>query len=664
MSFGRELTGDLRAAESREWLCTNGAGSFASGTVAGTLTRRYHGLLTAALEPPLDRRLLVAKVEEIAEYLGETFELGTNRWASGVVAPEGHRFLETFRLEDMTPIWAFACADALIEKRVWMEQGQATTYVRYHVRRASGAVELTLKCLVNCRDFHATTRGRDASMSVEVVPHGLAVTAFAGAPTVRLLSADARADIAQEWYRGYYLAREEERGLDHLDDHFHAGTFRARLESGRSLTIACTAEPGPSANGEAAWGRRQSAVQSLRGCWDQARPKPAPIPAWVGQLVLAADQFIVRRPLPELPAGLSIIAGYPWFEEWGRDAMIAVTGLAVATGRSEIARRILTTMSRFVDRGMLPNRIPDATRSPEYNTADAALWFIDALRAYHAATGDDPFLAQLFPVVEDIVGWYRRGTRFGIGEDTADGLLRAGVPGAQVTWMDAKIGDFVVTPRIGKPVEINALWHSALWACAGFARHLGKPHAEWEERAARAAASFARFWNESAACCYDVIDGPAGPDPAVRPNQIFAVSMAHSPLPPSRQRAIVEICAGRLLTSFGLRSLDPANPAYRGRYAGGPRERDSAYHQGTVWGWLLGPFALAHLKVYGDAGAAASFLEPVGHALAAYGLGTLGEVFDGEPPFRPGGCPAQAWTVAETLRAWVEIDAVARRQRS
>jgi predicted glycogen debranching enzyme len=384
----------------------------------------------------------------------------------------------------------------------------------------------------------------------------------------------------------------------------------------------------------------------------------------VGQLVLAADQFIVRRPLPELPAGLSIIAGYPWFEEWGRDAMIAVTGLAVATGRSEIARRILTTMSRFVDRGMLPNRIPDATRSPEYNTADAALWFIDALRAYHAATGDDPFLAQLFPVVEDIVGWYRRGTRFGIGEDTADGLLRAGVPGAQVTWMDAKIGDFVVTPRIGKPVEINALWHSALWACAGFARHLGKPHAEWEERAARAAASFARFWNESAACCYDVIDGPAGPDPAVRPNQIFAVSMAHSPLPPSRQRAIVEICAGRLLTSFGLRSLDPANPAYRGRYAGGPRERDSAYHQGTVWGWLLGPFALAHLKVYGDAGAAASFLEPVGHALAAYGLGTLGEVFDGEPPFRPGGCPAQAWTVAETLRAWVEIDAVARRQRS
>jgi predicted glycogen debranching enzyme len=229
--------------------------------------------------------------------------------------------------------------------------------------------------------------------------------------------------------------------------------------------------------------------------------------------------------------------------------------------------------------------------------------------------------------------------------------------------MDAKIGDFVVTPRIGKPVEINALWHSALWAGAGFARRLGKPHAEWEERGARAGASFARFWNESAACCYDVIDGPAGPDPAVRPNQIFAVSMAVSPLPPSRQRAIVEICARRLLTSFGLRSLDPANPAYRGRYTGGPRERDSAYHQGTVWGWLLGPFALAHLKVHGDAGAAASFLEPMGHALAAYGLGTLGEVFDGEPPFRPGGCPAQAWTVAETLRAWVEIDAVARRQR-
>jgi predicted glycogen debranching enzyme len=663
LSFGRELTGDLRAAESREWLCTNGAGSFASGTVAGTLTRRYHGLLMAALDPPLDRRLLVAKVEEIAEYLGEAFELGTNRWAGGAVAPEGHRFLEAFRLEDMTPIWTFACADALIEKRVWMEQGQATTYVRYQVLRASGAVELALKCLVNCRDLHATTQGRGAGMSVEVVPDGLAVTAFAGAPPLRLLSAGARAEITQEWYRGYYLAREAERGLDHLDDHFHAGTFRARLEPGRSLTIACSAEPGPSADGEAAWGRRQSTVQSLRRCWDQARREPAAIPAWVEQLVLAADQFIVRRPLPELPAGLSIIAGYPWFEEWGRDAMIAVTGLAVATGRPEIARRILTTVSRFVDRGMLPNRFPDATRSPEYNTADAALWFIEALRAYHAATGDDPFLSRLFPVAEDIVGWYRRGTRFGIGEDTADGLLRAGVAGAQVTWMDAKIGDFVVTPRIGKPVEINALWHSALWACAGFARRLGKPHAEWEERAARAGASFARFWNESAACCYDVIDGPAGSDPAVRPNQIFAVSMAVSPLPPGRQRAIVEICAHRLLTSFGLRSLDPANPAYRGRYAGGPRDRDSAYHQGTAWGWLLGPFALAHLKVYGDAGAAASFLEPMGRALAAYGLGTLGEVFDGEPPFQPGGSPAQAWTVAETLRAWVEIDAVAGRQR-
>ena len=664
VSFGREVTGDLRAAESREWLCANGVGSFASGTVAGALTRRYHGLLVAALQPPLGRHLMVAKIEEVVGYLGESFELGTNRWASGAIAPEGHRFLEAFQLEAMTPGWTFACADALIEKRVWMEEGKSTTYVRYQVLRGSGIVELTLKCMVNCRDFHATTRDLSHAMSVAVVPDGLAVTALMGVATLRLLSAGARAEPAQEWYRGYYLAREDERGLDHLDDHFHAGTFRAGLEAGRSLTLVCSIEPDPSPDGEAGWERREGVVRTLRQRWNRARATPAPPPEWIDQLVLAADQFIVRRSVPEVPAARSIIAGYPWFAEWGRDAMIAVTGLATATGRPDVARQVLTTYSRFVDRGMLPNCIPDGARSPEYNTADAALWYIEALRAYHAATGDDTFLSTLFPVVEDIVGWYRGGTRFGIGEDAADGLLRAGEAGVQVTWMDAKVGDVVVTPRIGKPVEINALWHNALRAGAGFAKRLGRPHTEWDDRAARAAASFERFWNPAASCCHDVIDGPAGADSTVRPNQIFAVSLAVSPLPRDRQRAIVDICARRLLTSFGLRSLDPADPAYRGRYAGGPRERDEAYHQGTVWSWLLGPFALAHLKVYGDAAAAARFLEPMGHALAAYGLGTLGEVFDGDPPFRPAGCPAQAWSVAETLRAWVEIDAAARGSRA
>ncbi len=484
LSFGREVTGDLRAAESREWLCANGVGSFASGTVAGTLTRRYHGLLVAALQPPLGRHLMVAKIEEVVGYLGETFELGTNRWASGAIAPEGHRFLEAFRLEAMTPGWPLACADALIEKRVWMEEGKSTTYVRYQVLRGSGIVELTLKCMVNCRDFHATTRDVSHAMSVTVVPDGLAVTALMGAPTLRLLSAGARAEPAQEWYRGYYLAREDERGLDHLDDHFHAGTFRAGLEAGRSLTVVCSIEPDPSPDGEAGWGRREGVVRALRQGWDRARATPAPPPGWIDQLVLAADQFIVRRPLHEVPGGRSIIAGYPWFAEWGRDAMIAVTGLATATGRPDVARQVLTTYSRFVDRGMLPNRIPDGAGSPEYNTADAALWYIEALRAYHAATGDDTFLSTLFPVVEDIVGWYRRGTRFGIGEDAADGLLRAGEAGVQVTWMDAKVGDVVVTPRIGKPVEINALWHNALRAGEGFAKRLGssasgtrRPHA-------------------------------------------------------------------------------------------------------------------------------------------------------------------------------------------
>ncbi len=307
---------------------------------------------------------------------------------------------------------------------------------------------------------------------------------------------------------------------------------------------------------------------------------------------------------------------------------------------------------------MLPNRFPDGATTPEYNTADAALWYIEAVRSYHATTGDDAFLTQMYPALADIIGWHRKGTRYGIGQDPDDGLLRAGEAGVQLTWMDAKVGDWVVTPRIGKPVEINALWYNALRAMALFARKLKRAPAEWETEAVRVATGFGRFWNEAEGGCFDVLDGPSGNDASVRPNQIFAVSLPSSPLPAARQLKVVETCARHLLTSFGLRSLDPRHPDYKGHYRGGPLERDGAYHQGTVWGWLLGPFALAHFKVYGDRAAALGFLEPLGRHLGAYGMGTLGEVFDGDAPFAPGGCPAQAWTVAETLRAWTELAGV------
>jgi predicted glycogen debranching enzyme len=375
----------------------------------------------------------------------------------------------------------------------------------------------------------------------------------------------------------------------------------------------------------------------------------------LNQLALAADQFIVSRPSEQDKDGKSVIAGYHWFGDWGRDTMIGLPGLLLTTGRHGIARRILTTFARFVDRGMLPNRFPDAGEPPEYNTVDAALWYVEAIRQYHQSAGDGRLLKELFPVLEGIIAAHREGTRYGIGEDKADGLLRAGEPGVQLTWMDAKVGDWVVTPRTGKPVEVNALWYNALRSMGHFARELGLSPEPWDSLAARAGESFSRFWNDATGYCFDVIDGPDGHDAALRPNQILAVSLPFSPLTAARQRAVVDACARELLSSFGLRSLAPSHPAYQGHYGGGPVARDGAYHQGTVWAWLLGPFALAHLRVFGDRAAARAFLAPMTHHLTDYGIGSIAEIFDGDPPFSPGGCPAQAWSVAEVLRAWAEI---------
>ena len=655
LDWGREICGRLDVAERREWLCTNRIGGLASGTVAGLLTRRYHGLLVAALSPPVGRTLLVAKLDEQADYAGAGWDLAANRWADGTVAPEGHRLIERFHLDGTTPVWHFALADALLEKRVWMEPGANTTYVRYRLMRGVGPLGLALRALVNYRDYHATTRGDGWAMRVESEADGLRVTAFDGARPIIIAASVAEREAAHVWHHRVDLARERERGLDSLDDHLHAGTFHATLRAGEALTIVCSCESDPSRDGEAAWRHRAAHEDGVMASWRGARGGAHEAPAWVEHLVLAADQFIVARPLADDPGGQSIIAGYPWFADWGRDTMIALPGLLLTTGRHEIARRILTTFARFVERGMLPNRFPDAGEPPEYNTVDAALWYVEAIRQYHESAGDASLLKELFPVLEGIVAAYREGTRYGIGEDQADGLLCAGEPGAQLTWMDAKVGDWVVTPRTGKPVEVNALWYNALRCMGHFARELGQPAEPWESLAARAGESFTRFWNDATGYCFDVIDGPEGHDAALRPNQILAASLPFSPLTAARQRAIVDACARELLSSFGLRSLGPRHPGYQGRYAGGPVERDGAYHQGTVWAWLLGPFALAHLRVYGDRAAARSFLAPMAHHLADYGIGSIAEIFDGDPPFLPGGCPAQAWSVAEVLRAWAEI---------
>ena len=426
---------------------------------------------------------------------------------------------------------------------------------------------------------------------------------------------------------------------------------------GSSVTLVATTESTAPFDGETARAERANHDVKLFHEW-QARNEALAeeTPSWLWQLILAADQFIVKRSLPEEPDGRSIIAGYHWFGDWGRDSMIALPGLTLTTGRADVARQILLGFSRYVDSGMLPNNFPDASGKPEYNTVDAALWFFEAIRQYVVATQDTATLQKLFPVLAGIIEAHIAGTRYNIHVDPADDLLYAGGPGVQLTWMDAKIGDWVVTPRSGKPVEINALWINALETMAEFARLLANPPDAYERHAAKAKNSFQKFWNAGRSCCFDVIDSPdVGTDASLRPNQIFAVSLPVSPLTQKQRGTVVDVCARHLLTSYGLRSLAPNEPGYIGHYVGSPRDRDAAYHQGTVWGWLLGPFALAHYRVYQDRKAALRFLEPLGRQIYASGLGTLSEIFDGDAPFTPRGCIAQAWTVAEVLRAWQEI---------
>ena len=661
VQFGREVCDNLAAAESREWLVTNGIGGFASGTIATGMTRRYHGLLIAALQPPVGRTHLVGVLDETVRYANATYALATHRWASGAIDPQGFLYLEGFRLEGATPVWTYSVGDAVLEKRVWMVQGKNTTFVHYTLLRANGLLEIALKALVNYRDFHSLTHAGNWHMKITLVEHGVMVLPFEGATPFYLKSDRASCEPRHEWYRDCYLPRESERGLDDREDHLFAALFRAKLNPGESLTIVASTETDTALDGAASHGQRAVHEAGLLDSWQARNEKSsANAPGWLRQLVLAADQFIVKRSLPDEPDGRSVIAGYHWFGDWGRDTMIALPGLALATGRADVAKQILLAFAGYVDGGMLPNNFPDAGGRPEYNTVDAALWYFEAVRQYFAATQDNATLQKLYPVLAGMIDAHIAGTRYNIHVDSTDGLLYAGGPGVQLTWMDVKIGDWVVTPRTGKPVEINALWINALETMAQVTRILNKSADSYERLSAQARNSFRKFWNDERDCCFDVIDvpGPAssrGKDAALRPNQIFAVALPVSPLSKAQQKSVVDSCTQHLVTGYGLRSLAVGEPGYQGHYGGDQRARDSAYHQGTVWGWLLGPFVVAHLRVYGDRAAALSYLEPLGSNIDSYGLGTLAEIFEGDPPHTPRGCIAQAWTVGEILRAWSEI---------
>ncbi len=649
LSLGRDICGHWDSASRYEWLVTNGLGGFASGTVAGANTRRYHGFLVASLTPPGERTLLVSKIELRAEYLGVAADLSANEFVGGAISGQGFIYIESFAVPDGIPTWRYALGDALLQVQIFMAPGRNTSYLRMELLRSSSALRLTLKPLVTYRDHHVMTRGA-RPFQVDSDAEGCSVQAGDGARPYRISITQGRFTASPEWYWNFWRRAEAERGLDAVEDLLKPGSFITELNAHEPVYLVATAEaaapaPGPAVQDELILGARRLTA-----------PLPQTAPAWIRSLSLASDQFIVQRSA----GGSSIIAGYPWFSEWGRDTMISLPGLATSLRRYELAAGVLQTYSRFVDRGMLPNRFPENSQTPEYNTADATLWMFHALDDYLQARRDPDLAAQMFPVLMSILHAHADGTRYGLRVDPADALLCAGEPGTQLTWMDAKHGDHAFTPRIGKPVEINALWLNALDFALRLAARLRNSAEKrfCETLLTRATASFSRFWNDARGCLYDVIDvdGGKGVDGRIRPNQILAVSLPYCPLSQPQMRAVVDCCGRELLTSHGLRSLSPVEPGYVGRYRGDAAQRDAAYHMGTVWAWLLGPFSRAHHRVHGDARLAQSFLEPMSREIHGACLGTLGEIFDGDPPHSAGGCFAQAWSVAEILRSWIYLE--------
>jgi predicted glycogen debranching enzyme len=657
IQFTKEKCGDLSVALRREWLETNGLGGFASSTMIGLNTRRYHALLVAATKPPVGRVVMLSKLEETFFIEGQAFDLSANQYPA-VIHPQGFKYLKQFRL-DPFPVFTYEIEGIEIEKSVFMVHGENSTVVQYELTKDNHPERpkklwLELRPLIAFRDYHSTTHENGVINPAVEERSGLAsVAPYQGLPSLYLAHNAVELQKTGDWYRNFEYDVERERGLDFSEDLFNPLVLRFDLRLRRQASVIASTEP-----------HEVSRVAECRQAEITRRRKvtlSSPVAsakdhdAFAQDLANAADQYIVSRGDQK-----TVIAGYHWFSDWGRDTMIALPGLTLPTGKHDAARSILRTFAKHVDQGMLPNRFPDAGETPEYNTVDATLWFFEAARAYLVYTSDLEFVRdELYPVFADIISWHVRGTRYGIKVDPS-GLLTSGESGVQLTWMDAKVGDWVVTPRRGKPVEIQALWYNALCIMEDLAHRFGDEPGQkrYRNMATVASWSFNRlFWNENTGCLYDVTNG-APPDPSIRPNQIFAVSLKHSMLSSEHAKSVVEKVHQHLLTPYGLRSLAPSDPQYRGRYTGGPTERDGAYHQGTVWPWLLGPFITAYVKVNGGSDAArrqaAAWLAPLEDHLADGGLGYISEIFDGDPPQLPRGCMAQAWSVAEVLRAYVE----------
>jgi predicted glycogen debranching enzyme len=622
-----------------EWLEADGLGGFASGTVGGARSRRYHALLLAATTPPTGRMLLVNGLEVWLETPAGRFALSSQRYAPDVVHPDGERRLVDFRAEPW-PQWTYRCEDGTeVSQEVLACHGRGDVVVRWRLLSLPGAVRLNVRPLLSGRDYHGLHHENPGfDFAADVTGARVLWRPYPGVPSISVVG-DGSYRQDPIWYRNFVYQGELARGLDGNEDLASPGIFTWTLNGRGATLVLSMGEASPEV--DPAWLIEREAKRRA---------------GFTSPLQRAADAYVVQR-----GQGKTIVAGYPWFTDWGRDTLIALRGFMTLPQGLDLARDILLAWADAVSEGMLPNRFPDSGEQPEFNAVDASLWYVVAVHEFLKAAGDTALPATrkaLRAAAGEIVAGYRDGTRYGIRMDE-DGLLAAGVPGVQLTWMDAKIGDWVVTPRIGKPVEIQALWLNAL-KVASIAS------APWRDLYCRALASFQlRFWNERRGCLYDVVDTdhvPGRDDGSLRPNQILAVGgLPFQVLVEPYATRVVDTVERELLTPLGLRSLAPGEPGYRPRFGTSVFERDSGYHQGTVWPWLIGPFVEAWLRVRGNSTEAkreadARFLAPLREHLAVAGLGHISEVADAEPPHRPGGCPFQAWSLGELFRASCLVD--------
>jgi predicted glycogen debranching enzyme len=650
----------------REWLVTNGLGGYSSGTVAGVVTRRYHGLLIASLPAPLGRLVMLNHLlERVRLPNRDVLWLGDENEVAGPNSADRSEHLVEFRLELGLPVWRFELPGVVIEKRLLMPYGQNSVHVTYRLLGGKGPVRLALRPSIQFRGYEAPVDASVASsFTLTACDRRYEVTGGGGIPPLRLLlhGEHGALTLEEKGVGKVPYEMERARGYPSVGSLWSPGYFRSDLSSGNDVTLIASTEPWeliraltPEDAARAELDRRRRLL-SIAGA---AAEDPL-----CAELVLAADQFIIT------PAGRAeeaararaageevrtVIAGYHWFTDWGRDTMISLEGLTLTTKRYREAAYLLKTFAHYIRDGLLPNMFPEGAREGLYHTADATLWFFHAVHRYVQVTGDTETLARLIPNLTDIITHHLQGTRFGIGVDETDGLLRQGAPGYQLTWMDAKVDDWVVTPRRGKAVEINALWYNALRLLDGWVKQFGAavPDLRLEHHARRAFESFnRRFWFEREGYLYDVVDGEDGADDeACRPNQVFAISLEHPVLERSRWESVLKVVRDRLLIPVGLRSLAPKHPDYKPKCYGDVRSRDAAYHQGTVWAWLIGPFVDAWLKVFPeDRSGARLLLEGFETHLSEACIGSIGEIFDADEPYIPRGCVAQAWSVAEVLR--------------